>query len=53
MILHFIYGTALALAIFGLYRHPWIARALVELASLGLFVLALGVGAGYWTGVLQ
>ena len=53
MILHMTYGAALALVIFTVYRHAWIGRMLVALASLAAFLVAIGIGAGYWIGLLQ
>lgn len=51
--LHMTYGFVLSLALFGLWRHPWIARLLLELATLAAFVLVLSIGAGFWTGVIR
>ena len=53
MILHLAYGIALALVIFAIYRRPWLGRALLELAALAVFILAIGIGAGFYTGVLR
>ena len=47
-----LYGAALGLVIFLLYRHPWILRLALEATAALAFVLAVLIWAGPLRGII-